>query len=94
MVFLNMGFKVYLHKGLVHTPLWVNEILPPVFLLMVVVSVPFSVSKLNAACGVMITGPYHIFNRQCGAKCTILLCLSASHNPKVNSLCKKICCSG
>ncbi|KAH9842866.1 uncharacterized protein C8Q71DRAFT_877343 [Rhodofomes roseus] len=37
--FLKNGVKVYLHEGLVHTPL-----------------VPFSVKKLGAACGVMITG--------------------------------------
>ncbi|KAH9934848.1 phosphoglucomutase first 3 domain-containing protein [Fomitopsis serialis] len=41
--FLKSGVKVYLHRGLVHTPL-----------------VPFSVKKLGAACGVMITGrPSH-----------------------------------
>ena len=32
------GFKVYLHRGLVHTPM-----------------VPFSVAKLQAACGVMVS---------------------------------------
>ncbi|THH10832.1 hypothetical protein EW145_g1056 [Phellinidium pouzarii] len=42
MVFLNKGFKVYLHRGLVHTPL-----------------VPFSVSKLGAVCGVMITASHN-----------------------------------
>ncbi|KAI5121018.1 hypothetical protein M0805_005964 [Coniferiporia weirii] len=40
--FLNMGFKVYLHRRLVHTPL-----------------VPFSISKLGAACGVMITASHN-----------------------------------
>ncbi|KAH8117161.1 phosphoglucomutase 1 [Phellopilus nigrolimitatus] len=42
MVFLNKGFKVYLHRGLVHTPL-----------------IPFSVSRLGAACGVMITASHN-----------------------------------
>ncbi|KZS89874.1 phosphoglucomutase 1 [Sistotremastrum niveocremeum HHB9708] len=41
-VFFNRGLKVYLHAGLVHTPL-----------------VPFSVSKLGAACGVMITASHN-----------------------------------
>ncbi|EJD05673.1 phosphoglucomutase 1 [Fomitiporia mediterranea MF3/22] len=42
MVFLNKGFKVYLHCKLVHTPL-----------------VPFTVSELHAACGVMITASHN-----------------------------------
>ncbi|KAK0441176.1 uncharacterized protein EV420DRAFT_1730510 [Desarmillaria tabescens] len=41
-VFLNSNVKVYLHRGLVHTPM-----------------VPFSVKKLNAACGVMITASHN-----------------------------------
>ncbi|ESK96831.1 phosphoglucomutase 1 [Moniliophthora roreri MCA 2997] len=40
--FLAEGVKVYLHRGLVHTPL-----------------VPFSVKRLNAACGVMITASHN-----------------------------------
>ncbi|EPT05929.1 hypothetical protein FOMPIDRAFT_1033960 [Fomitopsis schrenkii] len=40
--FLKNGVKVYLHRGLVHTPL-----------------VPFSVKKLGAACGVMITASHN-----------------------------------
>ncbi|KZT69052.1 hypothetical protein DAEQUDRAFT_811725 [Daedalea quercina L-15889] len=40
--FLKNGVKVYLHRGLVHTPL-----------------VPFSVKKLSAACGVMITASHN-----------------------------------
>ncbi|KAL5533276.1 hypothetical protein ACEPAF_5052 [Sanghuangporus sanghuang] len=42
MVFLNKGFRVYLYRRLVHTPL-----------------VPFAVSKLHAACGVMITASHN-----------------------------------
>ncbi|KAH7927714.1 hypothetical protein BV22DRAFT_1103519 [Leucogyrophana mollusca] len=41
-VFIASNVKVYLHRGLVHTPL-----------------VPFSVKKLNAACGVMITASHN-----------------------------------
>ncbi|KAG7452946.1 uncharacterized protein BT62DRAFT_959078 [Guyanagaster necrorhizus] len=40
--FLTSNVKVYLHRGLVHTPM-----------------VPFSVKKLNAACGVMITASHN-----------------------------------
>ncbi|KAH8102870.1 hypothetical protein BXZ70DRAFT_1057060, partial [Cristinia sonorae] len=40
--FIAQGVKVYLLKGLVHTPL-----------------VPFTVKKLNAACGVMITASHN-----------------------------------
>ncbi|KAF8712391.1 phosphohexose mutase family, partial [Rhizoctonia solani] len=40
--FVSKGFKVYLHKGIVHTPL-----------------VPYTVSKLNAAAGVMITASHN-----------------------------------
>lgn len=40
--FLTNDVKVYLHRGLVHTPM-----------------VPFSVKKLNAACGVMITASHN-----------------------------------
>ncbi|KAK0210455.1 hypothetical protein DFS33DRAFT_1252201 [Desarmillaria ectypa] len=40
--FLASDLKVYLHRGLVHTPM-----------------VPFSVKKLNAACGVMITASHN-----------------------------------
>jgi phosphomannomutase len=40
--FVAKGFKVYLHRGIVHTPL-----------------VPFSVSKLKAAGGVMITASHN-----------------------------------
>ncbi|KDQ20355.1 hypothetical protein BOTBODRAFT_51664 [Botryobasidium botryosum FD-172 SS1] len=40
--FINRGVRVYLHRGVVHTPL-----------------VPFSVSKLNAACGVMVTASHN-----------------------------------
>ncbi|KAI0051141.1 hypothetical protein FA95DRAFT_1580867 [Auriscalpium vulgare] len=40
--FIAKGFKVYLHRGLVHTPM-----------------VPFSIKKLNAACGVMITASHN-----------------------------------
>lgn len=43
-VFISNGVKVYLHRGLVHTPM-----------------VPFSVKRLNAACGVMITGKSFIW---------------------------------
>ncbi|CCM02916.1 uncharacterized protein FIBRA_05030 [Fibroporia radiculosa] len=43
--FIAHDVKVYLHRGLVHTPL-----------------VPFSVKKLNAACGIMITGKFHGLN--------------------------------
>ena len=38
-VFSSKKVRVYLYRGLVHTPL-----------------VPFGVKRLNAACGVMITG--------------------------------------
>jgi phosphomannomutase len=41
-VFASNRVQVYLHRGLVHTPL-----------------VPFSVKKLNAACGVMITASHN-----------------------------------
>ncbi|PBK96517.1 hypothetical protein ARMGADRAFT_699497 [Armillaria gallica] len=40
--FLTSDVQVYLHRGLVHTPM-----------------VPFSVKKLNAACGVMITASHN-----------------------------------
>ncbi|QRW25110.1 phosphoglucomutase/phosphomannomutase, alpha/beta/alpha domain protein [Rhizoctonia solani] len=40
--FVSKGFKVYLYKGIVHTPL-----------------VPYTVSKLNAAAGVMITASHN-----------------------------------
>ncbi|KAJ8078390.1 hypothetical protein PM082_012672 [Marasmius tenuissimus] len=43
--FLQKGMKVYLHRGIVHTPL-----------------VPFSVKRLRAACGVMITGEENPFS--------------------------------
>ncbi|KAL5490151.1 hypothetical protein ACEPAI_4984 [Sanghuangporus weigelae] len=42
MIFLNKGFRVYLYRRLVHTPL-----------------VPFAVSRLHAACGVMITASHN-----------------------------------
>ena len=45
-VFASKRVKVYLHRGLVHTPL-----------------VPFSVKRLNAACGVMITGELVIISQ-------------------------------
>ncbi|KZT11445.1 uncharacterized protein LAESUDRAFT_720677 [Laetiporus sulphureus 93-53] len=41
-VFIANNVKVYLHEGLIHTPL-----------------VPFSVKKLNAACGIMITASHN-----------------------------------
>ena len=56
MVFLNSGFKVYLHKGLVHTPLCVLSLSESMSTEHFPYSVPFSVSKLKASCGVMITG--------------------------------------
>lgn len=54
-VFIAFGMKVYLLKGLVHTPMYVCQIfIHP--LTNHIFRVPFSVKKLNAACGVMITG--------------------------------------
>lgn len=66
--FVAKGMKVYLHKGLVHTPLWVRDIcltmkccINPNFLCDTY-SVPFSVRRLNAACGVMITGKWRMIS--------------------------------
>ncbi|KAG2115516.1 hypothetical protein DEU56DRAFT_932718 [Suillus clintonianus] len=47
--FIANNVKVYLHKGLVHTPLYIKAAL----------RVPFSVKALNAACGVMITASHN-----------------------------------
>ena len=55
--FLSKGVKVYLLRGLVHTPLYApcNPLLSTQ-VLSFVFSVPFSVVAAGAACGVMITG--------------------------------------
>ncbi|KAF5368988.1 hypothetical protein D9758_003122 [Tetrapyrgos nigripes] len=74
--FLKNGVKVYLHQGLVHTPI---EILAhdahQGF------RVPFTVKRVGAACGVMITGAYHrVVTSQLS-----LTDDTASHNPKIIS---------
>jgi len=57
--FIANGVKAYLFSGIVHTPMYVNS---PSVLFNIehspLYSVPFSVKKLGAACGVMITGAH------------------------------------
>lgn len=57
--FIANGVRAYLFSGIVHTPMYVN--FPSVLFnmkLSPLYSVPFSVKKLGAACGVMITGAH------------------------------------
>lgn len=55
--FLTNGVKVYLHRGLVHTPMYCRDSLSVVQTLKLLsFRVPFSLKRLNAACGIMITG--------------------------------------
>ena len=57
--FIANGVRVYLFSGIVHTPMYV--VFPSVLFNMNPIppySVPFSVKKLGAACGVMITGAH------------------------------------
>lgn len=60
--FIAKGVKVYLHQGLVHTPMLVYPRLVGLRYSnidsTVLHRVPFSVKTLHAACGVMITGPW------------------------------------
>ncbi|KAL0061075.1 hypothetical protein AAF712_012069 [Marasmius tenuissimus] len=59
--FLQKGMKVYLHRGIVHTPLYVVlDFSVKVYLPKC--RVPFSVKRLRAACGVMITGEENPFS--------------------------------
>ncbi len=55
--FHNKGVKTYLYRGLVHTPMQVTHFKRCAGELNQVFRVPFGVKRLNAACGVMITGP-------------------------------------
>ena len=82
--FLSEGVKVYLLRGLVHTPLCVtNRSFPHSWRSNSFYSVPFSVGVLGAACGVMITGIRVGTDVTC-TQTYPLTCFTASHNPKVS----------
>jgi phosphomannomutase len=55
-VFMAKGVKAYLLRGLVPTPMWVHMEISLIYSYALSIRVPFSVKRLNAACGVMITG--------------------------------------
>lgn len=82
LAFIAQGVKVYLLRGLVHTPMceWScssNGLLSLKCLMSL--RVPFGVKRLHAACGVMITGDI-VAHVQIYLLNSILI---ASHNPKV-----------
>ena len=57
LAFLDKGVKTYLYRDLVHTPMQVDAVWAFREGCLTGSRVPFGVKKLDAACGIMITGP-------------------------------------